>query len=98
MLQPSQDHLDVTVRVRPGASRQRVGGGYGDPPVLVVSVSAPAVDGRANEAVLRAVAEAFDVSRRDVHLMSVATSRTKVLRISGAVPALTERLELLLHG
>ena len=98
MPQPSQDHLDVTVRVRPGASRQRVGGGYGDPPALVVSVSAPAVDGRANEAVLRAVAQAFNVSRHDVHLMSGATSRTKVLRISGAMLTLTERLALLLQG
>ena len=53
---------------------------------------------RSNEAVLRAVAQAFNVSRHDVHLMSGATSRTKVLRISGAMLTLTERLALLLQG
>ena len=98
MPQPGQDHLSITVRVRPGASRQRVGGGYGDPPALVVAVSAPAVDGRANAAVLRAVAEAFDVPRRDVHLMTGSTTRTKVLRVTGSLPELSERLQSLLNG
>jgi uncharacterized protein YggU (UPF0235/DUF167 family) len=48
---------------------------------LVVAVTAPAVDGRATEAALRALAEALGVKRRDLHLVSGATSRTKVVEI-----------------
>ena len=89
--------LRLTVRVRPGASRTRVGGMYGDDQ-LTVAVNAPPVDGAANEAVLRAVADAFDVRPRDVALVSGGQSRTKVLDIAvedlGKAQA---RLEVLLR-
>ncbi len=67
----------VAIRVRPGASRTRVGGAYGDR--LVVAVSARAVDGAATEAALVAVAEAFGLRRRQVALLTGATSRDKVV-------------------
>ena len=75
--------MRVVVRVRPGASRERVGGRYGDgsDAALVVAVTARAVDGAATAAVLKAVAAAFDVKLRDVTLVSGATHRTKVLDV-----------------
>lgn len=86
----------MTVRARPGASRTAVGGRYGDGAVLVVAVSSPAVDGRATEAVLDAVASAFGVRRREVDLVSGATSRTKTVRVHGDATALDARLTELL--
>jgi hypothetical protein len=81
----------VTVRVQPGSSRPRVGGEHAG--ALVVRVAARAVDGRATEAALAAVAEAFGVPRRQVTLVRGATSRTKVVDVSGGDPAvLTELL------
>lgn len=50
---------------------------------LVVSVSARAVDGKATEAALRAIAEAFGVRRRDVRLVAGAASRDKIVDIEG---------------
>jgi uncharacterized protein len=88
----------VTVRAKPGASRAVVGGRYGDGAVLVVAVNAPAVDGRATEAVLAAVAEAFGLRRRDVDLVTGATSRTKTVRVVGDPVALQARLDGLLAG
>ena len=75
----------IAVRVRPGASRTRVGGRYdtGPGPALVVAVTARAVDGRATAAVLEAVAGAFGVRRRQVRLVSGATSRDKVFELDG---------------
>ncbi|WP_246036687.1 DUF167 domain-containing protein [Cellulomonas telluris] len=67
------------MRVRPGASRSRVGGTYDDR--LVVAVTARAVEGAATEAVLRAVADALGVRPRHVRLVSGATSRDKVLDV-----------------
>lgn len=77
--------MRIVVRVRPGASRTRVGGTYGDASAsqLVVAVTARAVGGAATEAVLRAVAEVFEVRRSDVRLVNGATVRTKLLEITG---------------
>ena len=76
--------MRVTVRVRPGASRTRVGGSFGDgvERALVVAVSARAVDGAATEATLAAIADAFGVRRREVTLVSGATHRTKIVEIA----------------
>lgn len=84
----------VTVRVRPGATRPGVGGEHDG--ALVVRVSARAVDGKATEAALAAVAEAFGVRRRAVSLVSGTTSRTKVVDVAGAETELRPVLEQLL--
>jgi uncharacterized protein len=82
--------MRVTIRVRPGASRTQVGGEHAG--ALVVRVSAPAVDGRATEAALAAVASALGVRRRAVTLVTGATSRTKVIDVAGADQAALDRL------
>ncbi|MBK8866765.1 MAG: DUF167 domain-containing protein [Dermatophilaceae bacterium] len=90
--------MRVSVRVRPAASRTRVGGSYGDGDQrsLVVAVTARAVDGAATEAVLVAVADAFGVRRREVDLVSGATHRTKVLEVDIDPPRGAARLAALL--
>jgi uncharacterized protein len=82
--------LRVTIRVRPGAGRTQVGGAQAG--ALLVRVSAPAVDGRATDAALTAVASAFGVRRRAVTLVSGAASRTKVVDVDGADQAMLDRL------
>jgi uncharacterized protein YggU (UPF0235/DUF167 family) len=83
----------VTIRVRPGAGRTAVGGDHDG--ALVVRVAARAVDGKATEAALAAVADAFGVRRSAVALVTGATARTKVVDVDGATE---ERLQTLLAG
>jgi len=64
--------------------------------VLAVRVQAKAVDGRATEATLRALAGAFGVSRAHVVLVGGAHARTKVVEIRGDDAALARRLGQLL--
>lgn len=64
--------------------------------MINVSVTARATDGKATEAALRAVAEAFGVRRRDVSLVTGATSRDKVVEIDGAAADLSGRRDSLL--
>ncbi|MGX6604878.1 DUF167 domain-containing protein [Micromonosporaceae bacterium Da 78-11] len=92
--------LSVPVRVRPGAGRTRVGGRYEGPhgPALIVAVGAPAVDGKATEAVRRALADAFAVRPADVSLRLGATSRDKVFTVSAAVDEISARLTVLRDG
>jgi len=88
--------MRVAIRVRPGASRTRVGGAYGER--LVVAVGARAVDGAATEAALDAVAKAFGVRRRAVTLVAGATSRDKVVQIELADDAAAAEAQARLAG
>jgi uncharacterized protein len=87
--------MRVAVRVEPAAARMAVGGRHGD--ALVVAVTAKPVDGKATEAVLRAVAEAFGVRRSHVALVLGPASRDKVISIAGPADALASRLDELLR-
>lgn len=84
------------IRVRPGASRTMVGGRRGD--ALTVAVTAPAVDGRANEAVRSALAVAFGVRLRQVQIVAGGRGRDKVVEIEPAPPGAAEMLADLLDG
>ena len=86
--------MRVAIRVKPGSARTIVRGRHGD--ALVVSVTARAVDGKATEAALRAVAAAFGVRRRDVILVTGAASRDKVVEISGEAEDIAGRRAWLL--
>jgi uncharacterized protein len=86
----------LAIRVKPGSARASVGGRHGD--ALVVAVAERAVDGKATEAALRAVAGAFGVKRRDVSLVTGATTRDKVVEVDGDPGALAARRDILLGG
>jgi uncharacterized protein YggU (UPF0235/DUF167 family) len=92
--------VTLAVRVKPGASRARVGGRHDGThgPALVVAVTARAVDGAATEAALRAVADALDVRRSALDLLTGRTSRDKVFVVDPAPPELTTRIEELRDG
>jgi uncharacterized protein (TIGR00251 family) len=77
--------LVVDIIVQPRASRAGVGSAVGDR--LRVSVTAPPVDGKANAAVIEAVAEAFGVRRAAVTILHGETGRRKTVRIAGATLA-----------
>ncbi|MFC3740263.1 DUF167 domain-containing protein [Paractinoplanes deccanensis] len=95
---PELGASSVAVRVTPGAGRTRVGGRYEGPhgPALIVAVGAPAVDGKATEAVRRALADALGVRAAAVELKVGATSRDKVFTVRGA--GVAERLAVLRDG
>ena len=75
------DGCTLAVRVHPGAKRNAVGGFHAG--ALKVSITAPATDGRANEALIAFIAEWLGIPKARVTLISGATNRSKTLRIAG---------------
>jgi uncharacterized protein len=71
--------IRVPIRVRPGSARPGVGGQHDG--ALVVRVRQQAVEGRATEAALAALAEALGIARRDVALVTGASSRAKLVLV-----------------
>ena len=84
-----------SVLVRPRSSRASVGGSHDGS--LVVRVREPATDGRANRAVVDAVADALGVARRAVSITSGASGRWKVVEVDGDDSALGVAWEDLLR-
>ncbi len=74
----------VTLRIhaQPGAKRTEIAGLHGD--ALKVRVAAPALEDRANEALIAFLATAFGVPKRAVTLVSGAKSREKRFAIEGS--------------
>ena len=86
----------LEIRVRPNASRNKVGGSVGSPQRLIVAVQAPAVDGKANAAVIKELASAFGVRARDFTIVYGELGRDKRLLVDGDEHALHEKLNELI--
>jgi uncharacterized protein (TIGR00251 family) len=87
------EQLLIEIRVRPNTSRNKVGGTAGNPPRLIVAVQAPAVDGKANEAVIKELAKAFDCRARDFTIIFGELGRDKRLLVQGDLETLTKKYE-----
>src|SRR4051812_1159333 len=71
----------VRLRVAPGAKRASVVGRHGE--AWKVRVAAPPDNGRANDAVVRLLAQTLDVPRESVTLVSGHTARDKIVELTG---------------
>jgi uncharacterized protein len=78
----------LRLRVAPGASRAGVVGRHGD--AWKVRVTAPPEDGRANDAVVRLLAETLAVPRTSVSLVSGHGGRDKIVELTGLGPSQVE--------
>jgi uncharacterized protein (TIGR00251 family) len=86
-MEPSRTRLRV--RVAPGARTAAVVGRHGE--AWKLRVTAPPADGKANEAVLRLLAETLAVPRARVALVSGHGGRDKVVELTGIDAAETDR-------
>ena len=69
----------LTVFVQTRASKNKIVGWYGDK--LKVQITAPPVDGKANECLREFLAEYFGVAKSKVKIIKGQSSRTKLVKI-----------------
>jgi len=69
------------VRVQPRARKSAIVGELGD--ALKIALTAPPVEGRANEACIEFLAEFLKVPRSSITIAAGETSRNKIIRIAG---------------
>jgi len=96
---PRRGHLKITthgsavrfaVRVQPRASATEIAGLHGD--AVKIRLSAPPVEGAANDALVAFISERFAVARRRVRIVSGAQSRAKVVEVDGVSAGDVRRL------
>jgi len=71
----------LELHVQPGAARSEFAGRYGDR--IKVRLTARAVDGKANEALVAFLSDHFNVPKRSVRIISGLKSRQKRVQIDG---------------
>ena len=76
---------DLVIHVQPRATRTAVVGAHGD--AIKIRLAAPPVDGAANEALVRFLAERLGVRPSDVTIVRGVTGRRKVVRVAGMTTA-----------
>ena len=76
---------DLSVRLQPRARRDEIVGERGG--AVVIRVTAPPVDGKANEALCRLIAKAAGVPPSRVSVVRGHTARDKVVRVEGVALA-----------
>ncbi|HLJ29202.1 MAG TPA: DUF167 domain-containing protein [Candidatus Angelobacter sp.] len=83
MISLKETPLGVTfaVKVHPRARKNAITGTVGD--ALKLDLTAPPVDGKANQAVIEFLADFFDIPRSSVTIASGKTNRLKLVQISG---------------
>ena len=76
------DAVTLTLHIQPGAKRSELAGLHGD--ALKIRLAAPPIEGRANDALLKFIAELFGVPQRQVELLRGGQSRHKLVKVSGS--------------
>ncbi len=77
----SPNGVTLAVKVHPRAKKNAITGEVGD--VLRLALTAPPVDGKANDACIEFFAKLLNLPRSSVTIAAGQTSRNKVIRISG---------------
>ena len=96
--QSAPDGLKIFVRLSPKAKREGFEGIHTDPDGtqrMKFAVSAPPVDGKANEALIKGLAKQLHIAKSAITLVSGTTDRSKTLLITGNTAELIKKLELL---
>ena len=80
-ISPTATGVRLRLRIQPRASREEVVGVSGD--AIRIRLTAPPVDGAANEALVRFLALRLEVPRSAVELVSGLSGRTKLVAVAG---------------
>jgi uncharacterized protein len=88
-IRETQGGVFFAVKVHPRARKNGITGSVGE--ALKVALTAPPVDGRANEAVIDFLAGLFEIPRSSVTIASGATSRVKRIHVAGITLAVAQQ-------
>ena len=88
-IRESSGCITFSIKVQPRAKKNAITGAVGD--ALKISLTAPPVEGKANQAVIDFLAAIFKIPRSSITIASGETSRVKLIRISGVEKATIEQ-------
>jgi len=79
--QKMKSGINDCFKIVPGSSKNKIVGVYDD--ALKISITAPAVEGKANKKCIAYLAKCFDVAKSKIEIISGQTSKNKLIKIYG---------------
>ncbi|HEY7171331.1 MAG TPA: DUF167 domain-containing protein [Vicinamibacterales bacterium] len=90
MITPTSGGVEIDVRLIPRSGRTELAGSRGGR--LLVRVSAPPVEGAANEALIALMAKVLEVPKRAIRIVAGERSRQKRIAVAGIAAEDARRL------
>ena len=81
MSKKNENWLKVKIKVEPRSSRSGIVGPYGD--ALKVKLTAPPVEGKANDELIEVLAKGFGIAKKDIEIASGQSSKNKIVKLYG---------------
>jgi uncharacterized protein (TIGR00251 family) len=93
---PQRQRITLTVHVQPGAATSAIVGPHGD--ALKIRIAAPAIENKANAALLAFLAKTFGVRLANILIRRGSIGRRKVIAISGVGDELAAHIRSVLDS
>lgn len=84
MIEQTPHGIRITVFAQPKASKNEVIGPHNG--AVKIKITAPPIEGRANEAIIEFLSELFNIPKRSIQLYRGNSSRNKVFELEGVTP------------
>ncbi|AHZ86078.1 DUF167 family protein [Bdellovibrio bacteriovorus] len=81
MIEATKGGVRLHLFIQPKSSKNEVVGPHNGE--IKIKLTAPPVDGKANECLIEFLSDLFDIPKRDVHLIKGETGRHKVVELAG---------------
>lgn len=81
MIESIKGGVRLHLFIQPKSSKNEVVGIHNGE--IKIKITAPPIDGRANEGLVEYLSDLFDVPKRDIHLVKGETGRHKTVDIAG---------------
>lgn len=92
MIEKTEKGIILSLYIQPKSSRTRIIGMHGEE--LKIQISAPPVDGKANQALIKFFSKQLKVSKKQIHLLSGHQSRHKRILIEDCTEEQIEKIIL----
>lgn len=81
MIEVTKNSIRLHILIQPKASKNEIVGPHNG--MIKIKITAPPVDGRANEGLIEFLSDVLDIPKRDIILAKGETSRNKTVDIYG---------------
>lgn len=90
MIETVKGGVRLHLFIQPKSSKNEVVGSHNG--LLKIKITAPPVDGKANECLIEFLSDVFDIPKRDITIIRGETGRNKTVELSGVTAQVAQEV------